>query len=591
MKKINFRLYLVLIVTCFAIYFTYGNIMLFLQKNDNISDINNTQVSKQNLNEINKSIESENPYKINLGLDLSGGVHLLLKVDFNNYFQEKYKSISSNLKKQLRKYNFKYYENNNNKKDEIIMQIKLNNNNIKNFEAKIQEIVKNIDLNLNVSFNEEHDILSDENDKKNNKLNNNYILQNDKINEQDNSSNRALVNNNINNLLDNNSIKNNNSIKIIKIYYDETYKNQLFNNIIEQSISTLRNRIDVTGTKEPILQQQGRDKIILEMPGLKSSDSLKNAIKKTAKLTFHIVENEKKQGNIELFTQNNQKLIIKEEAELTGQEIEDAKVSFDEYSKPNITFKLNTKGAKLFGEITQNNIGKRLAIVLDNTIITAPTINTAIKEGSGIITGNFTIEEANELALFLKSGSLIVKLNIIEERIIGPTLGEQSIKDAKIAGLVAIILVGFSMLFYYGIFGLFANISLILSLLYMFAMLSIFNATLTMPGIAGIILTIGMAVDANILIYERIKEEFKKGQSLIYATKVGFHTAFDTIMDANITTLIIALILYIYGTGPIRGFAVTLSIGIIASMFSAIIVTKLIIDSWLKYNKKATIKI
>lgn len=530
-KKINLKLCLVLIITFYSIFLLLNSIKA---------------PSADSTNE-------NNEYKLNLGLDLSGGVHLLLKVDFATYFKEKYKDISLTFKKQLKQNNFKYQEKEISESF-IIFNIKQNNKNTNNI---LNEIVKNIDLNLMIETINSNNISSAANL-------NNQVTQTD-VNES-----KEIT---------------------VKIFYDENYKNQIRTQIVDQTIATLRNRIDSTGTKEPVLQNQGIDKIILEMPGLKSAESLKNAIKKTAKLTFHIVENQKTANNLMLLTQNKEQLFIKESSELTGQEIETANVSFDEYSKPNLAFKLTSKGAKIFAEVTKNNIGNRLAIVLDNTILTAPTINSAIKEGSGVITGNFTIEEANELAIFLKSGSLVAKIDIIEERIIGPTLGEQSIKDAKIASLVALFLVSLSMLIFYRVLGLFANISLVLSLVYMFALLSLFNATLTMPGIAGIILTIGMAVDANILIYERIKEEYKSGVSLLYASTVGFKTAFSTIMDANITTLIVALMLYVYGTGPVRGFAVTLSIGIIASMFSAIIVTKLLIDFWLKYNKKAKISI
>jgi preprotein translocase subunit SecD len=242
-------------------------------------------------------------------------------------------------------------------------------------------------------------------------------------------------------------------------------------------------------------------------------------------------------------------------------------------------------GSKIFAEITKQNTGKRFAIVLDSKLLSAPVINTPITGGEGEISGSFTVESANDLALLLRAGALPAPLNIIEERSIGPNLGADSIEAGKKAGLIGFAAVVIFMTWSYGIMGIFANLALSIALLYIFAMLSMFHATLTLPGIAGIILTIGMAVDANVLIYERIREEIGKGASDLFAVRQGFESAFATITDSNITTLIAAFLLYFFGVGAIKGFAVTLSIGIIASMFAATVLTKLFVDVWMKYYK------
>ncbi|XP_044732910.1 protein translocase subunit SecD [Chrysoperla carnea] len=354
-------------------------------------------------------------------------------------------------------------------------------------------------------------------------------------------------------------------------------------------------RVDSTGTKEPILQKQGDRHILLQVPGEEDPTYLKNILGKTAKVTFHLVDEnanveEAVKGHVpmcSMLVQGDRMgyLVVKKKAILGGDSLTTAAASFDQNSQAGVSFSFNSLGSKLFGEVTKNNVGKHLAIVLDNKLLSAPTINQPIMGGSGIISGDFTVESANELALLLRAGSLPAPLKIIEERSIRPNLGADSIESGKKAGIIGFAAVCIFMVWSYGLLGLFANIALSLAMLYVLALLSLFQATLTLPGIAGIILTMGMAVDANVLIYERIKEELNKGTSNLYAIKTGFESAFATILDSNLTTLIVAFLLYIFGVGAIKGFAVALTIGIISSMFSAIIITKLLIDIWVKYFK------
>lgn len=485
-----------------------------------------------------KSVKSNSwwPDKgVNFGLDLRGGSHLLLDVEFETYIDELLENLADNIRKSF--------------KDEKIgyKDLKVENGVIK-FTARDQQDISNIKKHIN-------------------KIDRNLSI--------DNKQNK------------------------IELKYGNSQRERLLDKIVEQSIEIIRNRVDSTGTKEPIIQTQGQKHILLQVPGEENPQNLKNIIGKTAKLTFHIVDNNASitdaikgnipTGSILLFEKNHDgsehPVVIKKKILLSGDQLNNAQASFDQNSSAAVNFSFNNIGGKLFGEITKNNTGKRLAIVLDNKVISAPTINTPILGGSGIITGNFTVESANELALLLRAGALPAPLKIIEERTVGPNLGADSIESGKKAGIIGFIAVVIFMIWSYGILGLFAAIALSCALLYILALLSMFQATLTLPGIAGIILTIGMAVDANVLIYERIKEELIKGSSNLYAIRKGFEAAFATIADSNITTLIAALLLYIFGIGAIKGFAVTLTIGVVSSMFAAIIITKLLIDLWMRYYK------
>jgi preprotein translocase subunit SecD len=287
---------------------------------------------------------------------------------------------------------------------------------------------------------------------------------------------------------------------------------------------------------------------------------------------------------MQIFDTEGHQYSVKKEAILSGDLLVDANTTYHE-GLPAVGFRFNAVGTRKFAEITKNNIGKILAIVLDGKVVTAPRINSIINQGSGVISGSFTTQEANEVALLLRAGALPTPLKVVEERTVGPSLGLDSIKSGKVSVLVAIAFIAFFMILFYGFFGLIANIAMIVNVAIILAVLALIGATLTLPGIAGIVLTMGMSVDANVLIFERIKEELREKKSMLTAIEQGFNQAFRTITDSNLTTLIVAFFLYLFGNGPVKGFAVTLSIGILSSMFSAIILTRMMIAIWLKKKR------
>ena len=469
--------------------------------------------------------------KVNLGLDLRGGSHLLLSADFDSYMDDVSQSVAESLRKYLRDEKIGY------------KNLQVSRNNIKfdfrdNDDLKsLKKIIRNIDPNL--SFAVEGSIMT--------------------------------------------------------LYYSEYALNHLQDKVIDQSIEIVRMRVDSTGTKEPTIQRQGVRDILLQVPGEENPAELKRVLGKTAKLTFHLVDDSAnleraKAGHAPLDSKivksedGSEIMVIKKKVIVSGDQLNNAQAQFQE-AMPVVHFSLNHIGAKKFAEATTKNRGKRLAIILDGRVLSAPVINDPIVGGDGVISGHFTVESATELALMLKAGALPAPLKIVEERSIGPNLGADSIDSGKTAAIVGFIFVAVFMVLAYGILGLIANITLVIALLYIFALLSMLQATLTLPGIAGIILTIGMAVDANVLIYERIREELSKGCSNLYAVKLGFESAFATITDSNVTTLIAAFLLYSFGVGTIKGFAVTLTIGIVCSMYTALVITKLMIDLWLKMFK------
>ena len=345
----------------------------------------------------------------------------------------------------------------------------------------------------------------------------------------------------------------------------------LNNSALTQSIEIVRRRIDDVGTKEPTILQRGDKRILIELPGLDNPDRIKELLGKTAQLTFRLVSDDKEFGSEKLKVQNSDdELTINKRVVISGDNLIDAQPKFDsQANQPIVSFTLDRLGAQKFGRITTEHVGKRLAIVLDNLIISAPQIREPITAGTGTISGSFTFQEATDLALLLRSGALPTPINIVEERTVGPDLGKDSIKAGIVSLSIGFALVILFMFFKYRIFGLISNISLISNLLMLTGILTILEATLTLPGIAGIILTVGMAVDSNVLIYERIKEELKTEKSVIHAFDIGYNKAKITVLDANITTLIAASILFIFGSGPVKGFAVTLGIGIITTLFSA----------------------
>lgn len=370
------------------------------------------------------------------------------------------------------------------------------------------------------------------------------------------------------------------------VYFGSKELDKIRRDLVSQSIEIIRRRIDENGTKEPIIIAEGEDRILLQVPGVENSQELKNILGKTAKMTFHFVADENTQnassGDFQqTYDKDGRIYLINKKVILSGELLTSAKPTYHE-GKPAVAFRFNSSGARKFAEITQENIGKIFAIVLDGRIITAPVINTPIIEGSGVISGNFSLQEATEVALLLRAGALPAPLKVIEERTVGPSLGSDSIASGKIASLAGMLFVAIFMIFFYGIFGAVANIAMFVNVMIIISLLSFMGATLTLPGIAGIVLTMGMAVDANVLIFERIKEELREKKSIFSSVEQGFAHAYRTILDSNITTLITAFFLYAFGNGSVKGFAVTLSIGIMSSMFSAILLTRMIIALWLK---------
>ncbi|MCD1624421.1 MAG: protein translocase subunit SecD [Paracoccaceae bacterium] len=369
---------------------------------------------------------------------------------------------------------------------------------------------------------------------------------------------------------------------------------------VQQSLEIIRRRIDEVGTREPTIQRQGADRILIQVPGVGSAAELKEIIGTTAQLTFQPVVTRTTNANMpagagnELLPsldEDGQFYVLEQAPVVTGEELVDAQPAFDQNGRPAVNFRFNPTGARKFGNYTAANIGNPFAIVLDNEVISAPVIQSHIPGGSGIITGSFSVEESTQLAILLRAGALPAGLDFLEERTIGPELGADSIEAGKIACIVAGIAVLVFMVLSYGLFGLFANIALVINVGLIFGLLSLIGSTLTLPGIAGIVLTIGMAVDANVLVFERIKEELKTAKGPARAIELGYEKALSAIVDANITTFMTALILYVMGSGPVRGFAITLGLGIMTSVFTAIFVTRLIIVIWFERRRPKTIEV
>jgi len=341
---------------------------------------------------------------------------------------------------------------------------------------------------------------------------------------------------------------------------------------LDQSLEIVRRRIDEVGTNEPTIIKRGNDRILVELPGLDDPNRIKNLLGKTANLSFRIVSEEEDGFGSEIlhYADEEEKLSVSKRVVLSGDNLINAKPSFDnQNNQTTVNFSLDRAGTKKFAKVTTNNVGKRLAIILDNQIISAPSIREPITGGNGVITGDFTFQSATDLALLLRSGALPAPLEIIEERTVGPDLGEDSIEAGAISLGIGFLLVIFYMLYKYKKLGVIADLALIVNLVLLIGILTILEVTLTLPGIAGIILTVGMAVDANVLIFERIKEEMRTEESNIHAFDQGYKKAQSAILDANITTLISSIILFLLGSGPVKGFAVTLGLGIITTLFSA----------------------
>ena len=476
--------------------------------------------------------------KINLGLDLQGGSYLLLEVQLEVLYKEELENFSDSIRLLARDNSVK------------INKVTVNQNDIK------------------VIF---------DNNNKIDEIKNSFIQMYRGVG--------LIVNENT-----------------LTIKLDDLYKKTIQDSAIKQSLEIVRKRIDESGTKEPLIQRSGKKRILLQLPGVKDPERIKELLGKTAKLTFHLVDDENAaalNANIEPFGKmivadiydEDIKYLLDKRALVGGENLVDAKGSFDQTEGHAVSFRFDTEGAQKFGKITSNNIGNRLAVVLDGVVITAPRINSAITGGSGIITGNFNAQEAADLAVLLRAGALPAPLEIVEERSVGAGLGADSIAAGQIAAIIGMVLVCIFMILIYGMFGALANVSLIVNLFIIISLLGTIGATLTLPGIAGIVLTIGMAVDANVLIFERIKEESLKQTKVFQIVKTGFDRAMSTILDANITTLIAAVLLFAFGSGPIRGFSITLSLGVIASMFTALMLTNFLVYIYLSFSNKKGLKL
>ncbi|MBL4629280.1 MAG: protein translocase subunit SecD [Roseicyclus sp.] len=370
---------------------------------------------------------------------------------------------------------------------------------------------------------------------------------------------------------------------------------------MQQSIEIVRRRVDEAGTREPTIQRQGADRILIQVPGIGSAQELKELIGTTARLTFHPVVGRASGPDADLDTrqillqatdESDGYYILEETPVVTGDDLVDSQPGFDQQNgQPIVSFRFNPTGARAFGEYTAANVGAPFAIVLDERVISAPVIRSPITGGSGQISGNFTVEGSTELAVLLRAGALPAEMTFLEERTIGPELGADSVAAGQTASMVAFAAVLIFMIASYGLFGIFAAIALVLNVGLIFGVLSLIGATLTLPGIAGIVLTIGMAVDANVLVFERIREELKTAKGPARAIELGYKRALSAIIDANFTTFIIATILFVLGSGPVRGFSVTLGIGIVTSVFTAIFVTRLLIVTWFDWRRPKTIEV
>lgn len=480
---------------------------------------------------------------VNLGLDLQGGSQLLLEVDFNAYVREQMNTLLDDVRAKFREQKVGY-------RGLAIAQEKIQFSLREDSKADVEAILRDLSSDIDVS-----------------------------------KSNDGLY----------------------SLTFSDKWLKSSRIQIIEQSLEIVNRRVNESGTKEPIIQRQGDKRILLQVPGLADPEHLKNLLGRTAKMTFHLVDesvspqdlerglvppgtrvvpSDERGGKNGAPNAEIRKYAVFSRVELSGDMLVDAHTAFDNTNgEPIVSFRFNSAGARKFADITTQNIGKPFAIILDNKVITAPVIRSAIIGGSGVISGGFSVESGNDLSLLLRAGALPAPLKIIEERSVGPSLGADSIAAGTKASVIAIGLVVIFMIAFYGLFGLFADIAMVVNAFMTLSILALFEATLTLPGIAGIVLTVGMAVDANVLIYERMREEIRNGKSSYAAVEDGFRLAFGTIFDSHVTTLVAAMLLYEFGTGTVKGFAVTLAVGIICSLFTAVLVTRLMVVTWLHKKK------
>lgn len=469
--------------------------------------------------------------QITLGLDLQGGAHLLLEVDFAAVEKEQMESLADMARETLRKERIGY-TGLGAKKDHVTLTLR----NPTDVE-KATTLLRKADKDIQVASTPEGQLT---------------------------------------------------------LRFDEAALRTRKKSALAQSIEIVRRRVDEMGTAEPFIQQQGDDRILVQLPGVQDPARIKNMLGKTAKLQFRLVDVSiaadplKPVPGMDILPEEHEGRVtywaVKKQAILGGENLSDAQPGFDpQYNRPVVNLKFDSLGAKRFGDATRNNVGQPFAIVLDGKVLSAPRINEPILNGQALISGSFTVQQAQDLALLMRAGALPAPLNVIEERTVGPGLGADSIASGEYATVIAILMVAAFMFIAYSFFGAIANIAVIFNLILLFAALSVTHATLTLPGIAGIALTVGMAVDANVLINERVKEELRNGRKMLSAIDAGYNRAMTTIIDSNLTTLIGVGILYYFGAGPTRGFAVTTSLGIVISMFTAISLTKQILAWWMQF--------
>jgi len=390
----------------------------------------------------------------------------------------------------------------------------------------------------------------------------------------------------------------------IQAGYTEDRRREIRDNIVEQSIEIVRRRVNETGRREFQVQRQGESRLLVQVPGIDDPEQLKRIIGKTARMTFHLVNDSPAARRGEYGVRYRRAPvrdpapgrpdfeIIERRVAVSGEHLTSASQAFDQQTgQPIVRLNFDSVGARKFARLTSEHVNERFAVVLDGEVISAPNIESPIIGGSGMIHGGFTVRTAQELALLLRAGALPAELTVLQERVVGPSLGADSIQAGKWAAIVSLAAVAVFVALSYGLFGLMANVALLANLVLIFALLSILQATLTLPGIAGIVLTVGMAVDANVLIFERIREELRAGRTPISAVDSGYGRALTTIIDANVTTFIAALFLYFLGSGPVQGFAVTLALGLLTSMFTAIMVTRMIVIGWLRWRRPAKLAI
>ena len=476
--------------------------------------------------------------KINLGLDLQGGSYLLLEIDNKPVITQRLQNKLTSLRKYFKNENINF------------KNLKIINNEKISFELS-QEFVENF-----------YSLLDDKNNPDINPYYQRFNTHEFDFNLEDN---------------------------VFTLKYSKYGLVELKKSSLNQALEIVRRRIDEIGTNEPNILRRGSDRILVELPGLDEPERIKSLLGKTANLTFRfVVQNDEPSfGSEKLFLEDgSEEFIVSKRIIISGENLVDANPRMDTQANETVvSFTLDRVGAKRFGKATTSGIGKRLAIVLDGKVISAPVIRDAIVSGSGQISGNFTFQSATDLSLLLRSGALPAPLNIIEERTVGPDLGQDSIDAGIFALVIGFFLVIFFMLFKYKIFGLIANFALIINLFLLVGVLTLFEATLTLPGIAGIILTVGMAVDANVLIFERIKEEIKIEKNNILAFDGGYNLSKTAVIDANITTLISAIILFFLGSGPVKGFSVTLGVGIFTTLFSVYFIARLLTSLYVVKNK------